>query len=113
MGSCGKLSRSSTPDARKCRLTGDGVGTATRVGAGDIEPLEGDGWVDEVVSEPLPTLSVVGLDSNAIVNRESRPWPGQQAGGGVPEPIAALPTSCAELSATGRWRSRVRGWRSR
>ena len=62
-------------------LTGDGVGTAARVGAGpagagDIEPLKGDGWMDEVAAEPLQALSVVGLDSSgrnpalAVRNRE-------------------------------------------
>ena len=61
-------------------LAGDGMGPTARVraraaGAGDIEPLEGDGRVDEVAAEPLQAFPVVGLDADAVVDRESRVSP--------------------------------------
>src|SRR5262245_38061925 len=50
-------------------LAGDGVRPTAGVGAGaagagNIEPLEGDGRMDEVVAEPLQASSVVGLDAD-------------------------------------------------
>ena len=74
---------------RHAPLAGDGVGTTARVGAGsagawDIEPLEGDGWVDEVVAEHLQHAAaeqLLGDGGRGPIQRSELPIGIDDAGG--------------------------------